>query len=94
MLPWLALALLIILLDQLTKIVIERMFELRRVRPVTAFFNLVLAYNKGAAFSFLASAAAGSATFLTAIGDRRIGVHPLPARAPRGTSGCSAGRWR
>jgi hypothetical protein len=29
---------------------------------ITSFFNLVLAYNKGAAFSFLRTAAAGSAT--------------------------------
>ena len=56
MLPWLALALAIIFLDQLSKIVIERTFEYGDTRPVTGFFNLVLTYNTGAAFSFLAGA--------------------------------------
>jgi signal peptidase II len=35
---------------------------------VTGFFNLVLTYNKGAAFSFLASASGWQHSFLTAIG--------------------------
>ena len=56
MLPWLGVAVGIILIDQLTKITIEKRFDFGDVVPVTSFFNLVLAYNKGAAFSFLASA--------------------------------------
>jgi signal peptidase II len=68
MLPWLALSLLVIFLDQLTKIVIERSFSFGDVRPVTGFFNLVLTYNKGAAFSFLASASGWQDEFLTAVG--------------------------
>ena len=68
MLPWLALALLIIFLDQLSKIVIERTFENGDVRPVTDFFNLVLTYNTGAAFSFLAGAGGWQDEFLTAVG--------------------------
>jgi len=68
MLPWLALALLVLLLDQLTKIVIERAFSFGDVRPVTSFFNLVLTYNKGAAFSFLANAGGWQDEFLTFIG--------------------------
>ena len=68
MLPWLALALLVLFLDQLTKIVIERAFNFGDVRPVTSFFNLVLTYNKGAAFSFLANAGGWQDEFLTVIG--------------------------
>jgi signal peptidase II len=52
MLPWLALALLVLFLDQLTKVVIERAFDYGDVRPVTGFFSLVLTYNKGQLFPF------------------------------------------
>jgi signal peptidase II len=66
--PWLALATIIVLADQLTKFVIERRFEFGDVRPVTGFFNLVLTYNKGAAFSFLADASGWQSRFFTVIG--------------------------
>lgn len=52
--PWLGIAAIIVLLDQITKITITRLFVYGESKPVTSFFNLVLAYNKGAAFSFLA----------------------------------------
>ncbi|MDH4113981.1 MAG: signal peptidase II [Burkholderiaceae bacterium] len=68
MLPWVALAAFVILIDQATKALVERAFDFGDVRPVTDFFNLVLTYNKGAAFSFLASASGWQAHFLTAIG--------------------------
>jgi signal peptidase II len=35
---------------------------------VTSFFNLVLTYNKGAAFSFLAGASGWQSTFFTIVG--------------------------
>ena len=68
MLPWFALALLVVFLDQLSKVVVERVFEFGDVRPLTDFFNLVLTYNKGAAFSFLASAGGWQDEFLTVVG--------------------------
>ena len=68
MLPWVALAAAIVLIDQLTKIAIERAFDYGDVHPVTGFFNLVLTYNRGAAFSFLASASGWQKHFLTVIG--------------------------
>lgn len=68
MLPWVALAALVILIDQSTKALVERAFDFGDVRPVTDFFNLVLTYNRGAAFSFLASASGWQAHFLTGIG--------------------------
>lgn len=66
--PWFGLAVLIAALDQLTKLVIERLFNYGDVHPVTSFFNLVLTYNKGAAFSFLATASGWQKQFLTAVG--------------------------
>lgn len=67
MLPWLGVAIGIVLADQLTKITIEQRFELGDVAPVTEFFNLVLAYNKGAAFSFLATASGWQQAFLITV---------------------------
>ena len=55
--PWYALALLLALLDQITKHWVSASFRYGEARPVTGFFNLVLTHNQGAAFSFLASAA-------------------------------------
>ena len=66
--PWLGLAALIVIVDQVTKALIERLFDFGDVRPVTGFFNLVLTYNKGAAFSFLAGASGWQHQFLTGIG--------------------------
>ncbi|MDB5838692.1 MAG: lspA [Herminiimonas sp.] len=54
MAPWLGIAAIVLLLDQLTKITITQMLSYGQSIRVTSFFNLVLAYNKGAAFSFLA----------------------------------------
>ncbi len=56
MLRWLWLSVLVIVLDQWSKTAVENSFMLYERLPVTSFFNLTLAYNKGAAFSFLADA--------------------------------------
>lgn len=53
--PWLGISLIVILLDQVTKLTIKQMFAFGQSRPVTSFFNLVLTFNEGAAFSFLSS---------------------------------------
>lgn len=55
MLPWLGIATVIVLIDQITKVTITRLFTYGESLPITSFFNLVLAHNKGAAFSFLAT---------------------------------------
>ena len=65
--PWYALAMLVALLDQLTKYWISAAFQFAEARPVTGFFNLVLAYNKGAAFSFLASESGWQRSFFITI---------------------------
>ena len=54
--PWLGIAFIVILLDQISKITITRTLMHGEEKPVTSFFNLVLAYNPGAAFSFLGHA--------------------------------------
>ncbi|MFA6903958.1 MAG: signal peptidase II [Gallionellaceae bacterium] len=53
---WLSLALLIIVLDQISKLWISSNFYYGESLRVTGFFNLVLAHNSGAAFSFLSDA--------------------------------------
>jgi signal peptidase II len=66
--PWLGIAAIVILLDQLTKIVVNKLWLYGEEKVVTSFFNLVLAYNRGAAFSFLAGADGWQRYFFTAIG--------------------------
>ena len=56
MLKWLWLSALVILLDQGTKYLAENQLQLYQPVPVLPFFNFTLAYNTGAAFSFLADA--------------------------------------
>jgi signal peptidase II len=66
--PWLLVAALIVLADQATKIAVEYAFQPGDVLPVTGFFNLVLTYNRGAAFSILAGASGWQDEFLSAVG--------------------------
>jgi len=56
MLPWLGLAVIVVLLDQVTKIAILRTFRLEETKTITSFFNLVLVYNPGASWGFLGNA--------------------------------------
>ena len=53
---WLTISLAVIILDQITKQMVDRSFELYESLNVIPFFNLTLAYNEGAAFSFLSDA--------------------------------------
>ncbi|HET7160585.1 MAG TPA: signal peptidase II [Burkholderiales bacterium] len=64
---WLGLSIVVVVLDQLTKFVIKRNFTLHESLEVTSFFNLVLVYNQGAAFSFLSDAGGWQRGFFTAI---------------------------
>lgn len=52
----LALAALLILLDQASKLAVLRLLEPYQTIPVVPGFNLTLAFNRGASFSFLADA--------------------------------------
>jgi signal peptidase II len=68
LMPWLGIAAIVILCDQLSKIAIAKMFVLGQEMAITSFFNLVLAYNRGAAFSFLGNESGWQRYFFTAIG--------------------------
>lgn len=68
MLPWLVLALLILLADQFTKVLILGYYQLGDATYVTSFFNVVRVHNSGAAFSFLAGASGWQRWFFTGIG--------------------------
>lgn len=68
LLPWLGLALLVILVDQLTKTLILGSFQLGDSHTVTSFFNLVRVHNAGAAFSFLAGASGWQRWFFVGLG--------------------------
>jgi len=67
-LPWLGLALLLLLADQFTKVLILGYYKLGDTTYVTSFFNVVRVHNAGAAFSFLASASGWQRWFFTGIG--------------------------
>ena len=51
---WLGVAVVVVLLDQLSKVTLSQLLHYGQAKEVTGFFNLVMVYNKGAAFSFLA----------------------------------------
>ena len=68
MMPWLALALIILIADQFTKVLIVGYYKLGDATTVTSFFNVVRVHNVGAAFSFLAGAAGWQRWFFTGIG--------------------------
>ena len=50
---WLGLSFAIVVADQLSKLAMIALFQPGEERVVTGFFSLVLAFNTGAAFSFL-----------------------------------------
>ncbi|MBI5275469.1 MAG: lipoprotein signal peptidase [Burkholderiales bacterium] len=68
MLPWLGLALIILIADQFTKVLILGYYKLGDSTYVLPFFNVVRAHNTGAAFSFLAAASGWQRWFFTGIG--------------------------
>lgn len=64
---WLWLAAGIVAVDLATKAWVVAVFREGQELPVTSFFSLVLAYNTGAAFSFLAGAGGWQRWFFSAI---------------------------
>ena len=68
MLLWLGIALVVLLADQFTKLLIVGSFQLGDSQTVTAFFNLVRVHNSGAAFSMLSTASGWQRWFFTGIG--------------------------
>jgi signal peptidase II len=68
LLPWLAIAAAVIVLDQITKTLILQVFHYGDSRYITSFFNLVRVHNTGAAFSFLANASGWQRWFFVGLG--------------------------
>lgn len=68
MLPWLGLALILLIADQFTKVLILGYYRLGDATYVTSLFNVVRVHNTGAAFSFLASASGWQRWFFTVLG--------------------------
>ena len=68
MLPWLGLALILLIADQFTKVLILGYYKLGDATYITDFFNVVRVHNAGAAFSFLAQASGWQRWFFTGVG--------------------------
>lgn len=66
-LRWLWLAAVVLVLDQLTKLWASSSLSLYQSIEVLPFFNITLAHNTGAAFSFLAGAGGWQRWFFTLI---------------------------
>jgi len=66
--PWLGVALLIVMADQFSKVVVEHALHLGDARPVTGYFSLVLAHNRGAAFSMFDGGGNWQGRALTVVG--------------------------
>lgn len=64
---WLFVSLVVVAADLATKAWVSAIFRYGEVREVTPFFNLVLAHNTGAAFSFLADAGGWQRWFFTVV---------------------------
>lgn len=91
MLPWLGIALVVIVLDQLTKYWIHQRLTHGQVIEVLPFFNLVLVYNPGAAFSFLSDQPGWQKNFFIAVATLASGwVVYLLARHPHKQLFCLA----
>ena len=65
--PWLWLAGSVVVLDQLSKWIVLATLHPGESRYVAPFFNWVLAYNPGAAFSFLSNAGGWQRWFFTVL---------------------------
>ena len=65
---WFVLAAAVVLADQATKTLVTNRFAEGERLEINGFFNMVLVYNKGAAFSFLADAGGWQRWFFTGLG--------------------------
>jgi len=66
-LPWYALAVVLVLLDQYTKGLASESLNYGQPRQVFSWFNLTLQHNTGAAFSFLSNAGGWQRWFFTVV---------------------------
>ena len=73
-LAWIWLALLVLIVDQATKIAVLQSFQLYDSVKITEFFNLTYVRNYGAAFSFLADSGGWQRWFFTIIAIVAVGL--------------------
>lgn len=73
-LAWFWLALLVLIVDQATKIAVLQSFQLYDSVKITEFFNLTYVRNYGAAFSFLADSGGWQRWFFTGIAVVAVGL--------------------
>ncbi len=64
---WLGVAAVVVLLDQLSKITMARLLAYGESEAITGYFNLVMVYNQGAAFSFLSNQGGWQRWFFSAL---------------------------
>ena len=64
---WFTLSAALLLADQVTKITAEQSLTLHQPQAVIPYLNWMLAYNPGAAFSFLSDAGGWQRWFFTAV---------------------------
>ena len=64
---WLGIALVVVLLDQASKIMMSQFLLYGQSETITSYFNLMMVYNKGAAFSFLSDQPGWQRYFFTAV---------------------------
>ncbi len=74
LLQWLGLALAILLLDQLSKVLIQGLYAHGAGVQICSYFSLVRVHNSGAAFSFLSDASGWQRWFFSAVGLLAAGV--------------------
>ncbi len=67
MFKWFGISLVVVVLDQITKFIVESQLAYGQPLPVVPSFNLTLMYNEGAAFSFLSAAGGWQRWFLVSI---------------------------
>jgi len=65
---WLVFSLIIVALDQVTKFQVNQILSYGKFIEITPYFNLVLVYNPGAAFSFLSDASGWQREFFLVVG--------------------------
>src|SRR5512138_952495 len=81
---WFAIAAAVVVADQVTKQLVLQHFALGERLELTPFFNMVLVYNKGAAFSFLSDAPGWQTPLLMLFALVAIGiVGTLLVRSPQ-----------
>lgn len=65
---WMIFSVLLIIADQVSKLLVLKQLNFGDSHYVNSFLNIVLVYNKGAAFSFLANAGGWQRWFFTCFG--------------------------